>query len=220
MSRPAADPPKNRKPAGVKKNQGKPDVSPKTPNPGLTSQIRSVAGQVWDWAGMAAELAAGMTKPLAKNPASRKAVVAAGRFLHDARETAGISIDELARAVKLDDRTVLELAESGKVAIPFEIILRIASLLARNDPIPFVLALSRGYAPGVWKAIEQLGMGNLLLNTAREHEFITIYRARDSLRILSDAEFARLTRFVESAVDTTAGLIDDLKTPAKKPRKE
>jgi hypothetical protein len=92
-------------------------------------------------------------------------------------------------------------------------------LLARNDPIPFVVALSRGYAPGVWKAFEQLGMGNLVMHTAREHEFINIYRSRDSLRTLSDAEFAHLLGFVGSAVDTTAGLIDGLKKPDAKPRK-
>jgi len=179
------------------------------------AQIRSVAGQVLEWAGTAAEVAVVMTKPLIKDPASRKAVAAAGRFLRDARETAGFSTDELARAIRLDDQKILELAESGKIAIPFEIILRIASLLARNDPIPFVMALSRGYAPGVWKAIEQVGVGRLLLQTAREHEFINIYRSRDSLRALSDREFAQLLGFVASAVDTTIGLVDGLKKDGK-----
>jgi transcriptional regulator with XRE-family HTH domain len=219
MSRPAADTPKRTTKTVARKKLARKAAPPATPAPSLKSQIRSVAGQVWDWAGIAAEIATGIAKPLVKNPASQKAVAAAGKFLRDARETAGISIDDLAQAIKLEDHTVLELAESGKVAIPFEIILRIASLLARNDPIPFVVALSRGYAPGVWKAFEQLGMGNLVMHTAREHEFINIYRSRDSLRTLSDAEFAHLLGFVGSAVDTTAGLIDGLKKPDAKPRK-
>jgi transcriptional regulator with XRE-family HTH domain len=219
MSRPATDTPKRTTKTVAKKKLARNAAPPATPAPSLKSQIRSVAGQVWDWAGIAAEIATGIAKPLVKNPASQKTVAAAGKFLRDARETAGISIDDLAQAIKLEDHTVLELAESGKVAIPFEIILRIASLLARNDPIPFVVALSRGYAPGVWKAFEQLGMGNLVMHTAREHEFINIYRSRDSLRTLSDAEFAHLLGFVGSAVDTTAGLIDGLKKPDAKPRK-
>lgn len=216
MTRAAADTPKIRSSTSAKKKPARKVDPAVTPTPSLSSQIRSVAGQVWDWAGIAAELATSLTKPLVKSPASKKAVAAAGKFLHDARETAGLSIDELAQALKLEDHSVLELAERGKVAIPFEIILRIASLLARNDPIPFVVELSRGYAPGVWKAFEQLGMANLILHTAREHEFINIYRSRDALRTLSDAQFAHLLGFVGSAVDTTAGLIDDLNKPAGK----
>ena len=175
------------------------------------SQIKTVADQVLGWAGTAAEMAVGVTKPLINDPSSRKAVEAAGSFLRDARETAGFTADELAEAVKLEDINILQMAESGKIALPFEVILRIASLLSRNDPIPFAMKLTRGYAPGVWSAFEQLGIGRLVVHAGREHEFINIYRSRDSVRALSDGEFAQLIKFISTAVDTTVGLIDDLK---------
>ncbi len=175
------------------------------------SQMKSVADQVMGWAGTAAEMAVGAAKPLINDPASRKAVEAAGSFLKDARETAGLSADELAQAVKLDDFKILELAESGKIALPFEVILRIASLLSRNDPLPFAMNLTRGFAPGVWAAFEQLGIGRLVVHAGREHEFINIYRSRDAVRNLTDGEFAQLLSFVSSAVDTTVGLIDEIR---------
>ncbi len=175
------------------------------------SQIKSVADQVLGWAGTAAEMAVGVAKPLINDPSSRRAVEAAGKFLRDARETAGFTADELAEAVKLEDINILAMAESGKIALPFEVILRIASLLSRNDPIPFAMKLTRGFAPGVWLAFEQLGIGRLVVHAGREHEFINIYRSRDSVRALTDGEFAELIKFVSSSVDATVGLINDLK---------
>ena len=175
------------------------------------SQMKSMADQVMGWAGTAAEMAVGAAKPLINDPASRKAVEAAGSFLRDARETAGLSADELAQAVKLDDLNILKMAESGKIALPFEVILRIASLLSRNDPLPFAMNLTRGFAPGVWSAFEQLGLGRLVVHAGREHEFINIYRSRDAVRSLSDAEFAHLIAFVSAAVDMTVGLVDEIK---------
>jgi transcriptional regulator with XRE-family HTH domain len=175
------------------------------------SHMKSVADQVIGWAGTAAEMAVGAAKPLISDPASRKAVEAAGSFLKDARETAGLSADELAQAVKIDDFKVLELAESGKIALPFEVILRIASLLSRNDPLPFAMNLSRGFAPGVWAAFEQLGIGRLVVHAGREHEFINIYRSRDAVRNLTDGEFAQLISFVSSAVDVTVGLVEEIR---------
>lgn len=175
------------------------------------SQMKTVADQVMGWAGTAAEMAVGVAKPLINDPASRKAIEAAGSFLKDARETAGLSADELASAVKLDDLNVLTLAESGKIALPFEVILRIASLLSRNDPLPFAMNLTRGFAPGVWAAFEQLGIGRLVVHAGREHEFINIYRSRDAVRNLSDGEFAQLIRFVSSAVDVTVDLVHDIR---------
>ena len=175
------------------------------------SQMKSVADQVMGWAGTAAEMAVGAAKPLINDPASRKAVEAAGTFLRDARETAGLSADELAQAVKLDDLNILAMAESGKIALPFEVILRIASLLSRNDPLPFAMNLTRGFAPGVCAAFEQIGLGRLVVHAGREHEFINIYRSRDAVRELTDAEFAHLINFVSSAVDMTVGLVDEIR---------
>ena len=161
-------------------------------------------------------MAVGATKPLIKNPRSRKALEAAGRFLRDARETAGISAEELAEAVNLEGIEVLTQAESGKAALPFEAILRIASLLSRNDPIPFAMQLTRGYAPSLWLTLEQIGIGRLIVHAGREHDFINIYRSRDTVRKLTDEEFAQLLGFVSAAVDMTVGLVDELKASHRK----
>ena len=49
------------------------------------------------------------------------------------------------------------------MALPFEIILRLASVLGRNDPISFVMRFTRSYNPDVWKTLESLGIGRLAL---------------------------------------------------------
>ena len=175
------------------------------------AQIQSVADQVLNWAGTAAEMAVGVARPLLTDPSSRRAVEAAGSFLRDARQTAGFTTVELAEAVKLEDTKVLELAESGKIGLSFEIILRIASLLSRNDPIPFALQLTRGFAPSLWATFEQIGIARLVVHAGREHEFINIYRSRDAVRKLSDAEFAKLLKFVSASVDMTVGLVEEIK---------
>ncbi|MGA9962918.1 MAG: hypothetical protein WBP66_11285, partial [Azonexus sp.] len=101
----------------------------------------------------------------------------------------------------LKDPALLELAENGKMALPFEVVLRLASVLARNDPVPFVMNLTKAYSPGLWKILETLGISRLVEHAGREHEFISIYRARDEARTLTDEEFARVRKFVETAFD-------------------
>lgn len=62
-------------------------------------------------------------------------------------EVAGLTITELNDALKLKDRTLLEAVENGTATLSFELILRLAALLARNDPIPFILKYTRTYNP-------------------------------------------------------------------------
>ena len=80
-------------------------------------------------------------------------------------------------------------------------ILRLAAVLARNDPIPFVLNLTNTYSPAIGRTLKALGIGRLVEHARREHDFINIYRSRDAARHLSDAEFARVLAFVEAAFD-------------------
>ena len=75
------------------------------------------------------------------------------------REAAGLSIKEVGEAINLSDPTLLDLVENGKVALPFEVVLRLASVLGRNDPISFVMRFTRSYNPEVWKTLEGLGIG-------------------------------------------------------------
>jgi len=168
---------------------------------GLTGSIRSLAGQVIDIAGAAVDASLGVGGLLARDAIQRKDLARAGAFLRKVREKAGLTVADVGHAVDLKDVVLLELAESGKAALPFEVILRLAAVLARNDPIPFVLNLTNTYSPAIGRTLTALGVGRLVEHARREHDFINIYRARDAARRLSDAEFVRVLAFVEAAFD-------------------
>ncbi len=169
---------------------------------GLTRSLRSLAGQVVGMAGAAVDTSLHAASGLFPHGmASTKALIKAGSFLRNMREAAGIPLDDLGTAIDLKDPALLELAENGKMALPFEVVLRLAAVLARNDPVPFVMNLTKAYSPGLWKILETLGIGRLVEHAGREHEFISIYRARDEARMLTDEEFARVRKFVETAFD-------------------
>jgi transcriptional regulator with XRE-family HTH domain len=92
----------------------------------------------------------------------------AGHFLRDARETAGMSIKDLSESLGLSDKTVLEDIESGQTIMPLELMLRSASLLARHDPIPFLIKFMRTYNPALEKTLEQWGVLALPKHYERE----------------------------------------------------
>ena len=184
--------------------------------------LRSMADQFFGLVGSAAELSLGVGNALVRRPSHRRALQKAGAFLRDARETAGLSVREVSSAIDLDDPSLLDLAESGKAALPFEVLLRLAALLARNDPVPFLMQFVRNYSPSLWKALEQLGLAGLVLHAGREHEFINVYRSRDAARRLSDAEFARVLAFTDAAFEMALGHVADGKRAADegaRPRK-
>lgn len=169
---------------------------------GLTKSLRSLTEQVVGMAGAAVDTSlAAATGLFPHGVASTRALVKAGGFLRGVREAAGIPLEDLGQAISLKDSALLELAENGKMALPFEVILRLAAVLARNDPVPFVMNLAKVHSPGTWQILESLGVGRLVEHAGREHEFVGIYRARDEARKLTDEEFARVRRFVETAFD-------------------
>ncbi len=167
----------------------------------LTGSIRNLAGQVIDIAGAAVDASLGVGGLLARDAIQRKDLARAGAFLRKVREQAGLTIADVGHAVDLKDVVLLELAENGKAALPFEVILRLAAVLARNDPIPFVLNLTNTYSPTIGRTLKALGVGRLVEHARREHDFINVYRSRDAARNLSDAQFARVLAFVEAAFD-------------------
>ena len=91
--------------------------------------------------------------------------------------------------------------------MPFELILRAASVLGRKDPITFVMQLTRAYNPDTWRVLESLGVGKLVVQGAREREFANLYRAHDAGRALSDEEFAQMLAFVNAAFELALDLI-------------
>jgi transcriptional regulator with XRE-family HTH domain len=137
---------------------------------------------------------------------SVKGAARAGAALRKMREAAGYTVDEVGAAINLRDPALLETLESGKAALPFELILRLAAVLGRNDPVGFVMKLTRTSNPDLWQNLESLGVGRLLLQSAREREFANIYRTDDSARRLSDENFTAVLAFTKAAFEMAMAL--------------
>jgi transcriptional regulator with XRE-family HTH domain len=134
-------------------------------------------------------------------PERLDAMAEAGNLLRDARETAGLSIQDLSEGLGLSDESLLERIESGESIMPLEPMLRAASLLARHDPIPFVIKFMRTYNPALERRLEQWGVMALPKQYERERRFVNLYRQHDELRSLSDDEFDRFVRYIGGSID-------------------
>ena len=174
----------------------------------LARQVRSWADTAWGLAGSAADMSLALAKS-SVGPNRRAAIEKAGALLKSMRETAGLTAQELGRAINLRDASLLEQAESGRIVLPFEIILRLAAVLGRRDPVAFVMKLTRSYNPELWKALEDLGVGRLVAHAGREREFVNVYRSRDEARRLTDEQFARVLAFVTTAFELALTLVRD-----------
>ncbi len=144
-------------------------------------------------------------KVLFSTPERGKLIEEAGESLRDLREVAGLTIKELSEAIQLPDQSLLTAVENGTATLSFELILRLSALLARHDPIPFIIKFTRTYNPEVWSLLEDWGVGRLPLHFGREREFVNIYRGRDEARKLSDEEFNRVLKFTRAAFDMALG---------------
>jgi transcriptional regulator with XRE-family HTH domain len=178
----------------------------------LLDTLGRLTGQV---AGGTAELArstAAMTSMFGENWLSRAvlnqleperldAMAEAGRLLRDTRETAGLSMQDLSDSLGFNDKSVLERIENGESVMPLEPMLRAASLLARHDPIPFVIKFMRTYNPALERRLEQWGIMALPKQYERERRFVNVYRQHDELRSFGDDEFERFVRYIDGAVD-------------------
>ena len=179
------------------------DVPPKTGSTlvDVAQQMRAWTDSALGIASAAADVTMGAAKMMLPRPGQRRALEKAGAVLRRTREAAGMSVTEVGNAIDLKDPALLELVENGKIALPFEIILRLASVLGRNDPISFVMRFTRSYNPDVWKTLESLGIGRLALQAGREREFANLYRGSDAARQLSDDEFADVLKFTRAAFE-------------------
>ena len=173
---------------------------------GVARQVRVWSDSVLDFAGMAADASLLAAKAMLVKPEQRAALAKAGTVLRGMREAAGLSVKEVGDAIDLSDPALLDLVEKGKVALPFEIILRLASVLGRNDPVSFVMRFTRSYNPDIWKTLEGLGVGRFAVQAGREREFANIYRASDAARTLKDEEFAAVLAFTRAAFDLAMAL--------------
>lgn len=218
--------PARKAPARTRRSAPAPTPAPDTVAPaehGLMEQMRAMAGKVLDagaaTVGAAASLktAAGVARALSQGKPMEaaadvlKAVMPSlaepgvwartGAALKRLRQAAGLTVTEVGAAINLRDPSLIEAWENGRIAVPFEIVLRLAAVLGRNDPIGFVMKFTRASNPDVWRALEDLGVGKLLIQSAREREFANIYRADDEARKLSDAEFAEVLTFTRAAFE-------------------
>ncbi len=135
------------------------------------------------------------------SPEQRAWMTRAGAAIQDARTTAGMSVDDLAAALDLEDKTVLKAMEQGSATVSFELILRLTSLLARNDPVPFLISLVRGFNPRLWALLEDWGIGRLPTMVERDRKWMNIYRGNDVARQLSDEDFEHVMAFCRSALE-------------------
>ncbi|MCB1687918.1 MAG: hypothetical protein KDI33_05510 [Halioglobus sp.] len=172
----------------------------------LRKRTEQIAGGTFDFARNTATLTAMFGESWLRNallnklePERLEAMAEAGRFLQDARETAGMSLKDLSESLGLSDRAVLEDIESGETIMPLELMLRSAALLARHDPIPFLIKFMRTYNPALEKALEQWGVLALPKQYERERRFVNLMRQHDKLRRLSDDEYDRYIHYMESS---------------------
>jgi transcriptional regulator with XRE-family HTH domain len=177
----------------------------------LIMSLRKLTGQVAGGTLGLAKNTAAMTAMFGENwlrttvlnqlePERLEAMAEAGHFLRDARETAGMSIKDLSESLGLADKTMLEDIESGQTIMPLEVMLRSASLLARHDPIPFLIKFMRTYNPALEKTLEQWGVLALPKQYERERRFINLYRQHDVLRRFTDAEYERFVHYMQSSI--------------------
>ncbi len=136
-----------------------------------------------------------------------KLMLTAGQSLKDLREVAGLTLSEANEALNLKDKSILEAVENGTATLSFELILRLSALLARNDPIPFIIKYTRTYNPEIWGILSDWGLGRLPLQYERERQFINIFRAHDEARKLSDDGYKKVLEFTKKAFDMSLHFI-------------
>jgi len=166
---------------------------------GLFDRIGEVTSSAFAFAKKTTDTSYKVGKALMQSQDQLKLMLSAGQSLKDLREVAGLTINELNDALQLKDQSFLEAVENGTATLSFELILRLSALLARNDPIPFILKYSRAYSPETWKLLHDWGAGRLPLQYQREREFINIFRSKDQARLLSDEGYAKVLEFTREA---------------------
>jgi transcriptional regulator with XRE-family HTH domain len=175
----------------------------------LPDEERSLISQVASLAAKAFKLAAGVGYSSVKigkaiilsSSGDTKLMQESGAYLKDVRELAGLTQDELTEALHLSDHSLLAAVEKGTATLSFELILRLAALLARHDPVPFIIKFTRTYDPEIWDILERWGIGHIPVHFERERQFINIYRGHDAARKLTDNGFEKVLQFTRAAFE-------------------
>lgn len=183
----------------------------------LTQLLTTLTEGMARWvAGTGAAGAAGVGRALLGEPSAVRRE--AGAYLRELRELAGLTMTEVSEALDLRDRTLVKAVEEGTATLSFELILRLAAIVARHDPVPFVARMTRTYNPALWKLLEDWGIGRVPVQLERERKFVNIYRSRDEARRLSEEGFERVLDFTRAAFDTALHFASEQEKPAKASR--
>jgi transcriptional regulator with XRE-family HTH domain len=125
----------------------------------------------------------------------------AGQYLKDLRKVAGLTVDELASAIQMDNPAALQAIEEGRIPVNIDILYRLGAFHARHDPVGFMMDYSREHAPLLWQMLRLSGLDQLLASAGRELRFLNLYRSREQVRKLPDDEFERMLDFLGGALD-------------------
>lgn len=148
-------------------------------------------------------------KAILNSPEHLRRLQETGLYLKDLREVAGLTLDELSESLELKDESLLGAVENGTATISFELVLRLAALVARHDPIPFIMQFIRTYNPELWELLEAWGVDRIPLQYERERLFINIYRSRDEARDLSEEGFEKVLNHTRTAFDMALHFVQE-----------
>lgn len=176
---------------------------------GVLERIAGLTGSALRLGARATDTSLRVGRALINSQDQLRAMLAAGQSLKDIREVAGLTLSEMTEALNLKDKSLLEAIENGTSTLSFELILRLAALVARNDPIPFIMRTTRNYNPEVWQILDDWGIGRLPLQFEREREFINIFRRHDDARNLSDEGFRKVLEFTRQSFEMSLHFIEE-----------
>lgn len=183
----------------------------KTPD-GVLERIAGLTGSALRLGARATDTSLRVGRALINSQDQLRAMLTAGQSLKDIREVAGLTLSEMSEALNLKDKSLLEAIENGTSTLSFELILRLAALVARNDPIPFIMRTTRNYNPEVWQILNDWGIGRIPLQFEREREFINIFRRHDDARNLSDEGFRKVLEFTRQSFEMSLHFIEQQET--------
>jgi len=189
------------------KTKTKPETEENEDDETLIDKLSGLTSSAFKFAKKTTKTSLKVGKVLIQSQDQLKLMLAAGQSLKDLREVAGLTVSEMSDALNLKDKTLLEAVENGTSTLSFELILRISALLARNDPIPFIIKYTRTYNPEIWKILNDWGLGRLPLQYERERQFINIFRSHDEARRLSDDGYKKVLEFTQKAFDMSLHFI-------------
>lgn len=174
----------------------------------LDSLIKTLPGLATQTIARAAEQSGNLLEKLLRAPEYMEQTGKAGRYLKDLRQVAGLTLEDLAKAVDIENLDLLRAIEEGRSPVTLDILFRLASFYSRNDPFTFMLDFSKEYAPWLWQFLRFTGVEKLLITVERELKFINIYRSRDSARKLNNEDYDRVVAFMHNAFGMALDLIE------------